>query len=186
MLFHIYLDINGIIEDTISGGVYMITNVQLTTKEKYLLEDARTHEENCIKKYDNYANLATDAQLKAVFRANGQKEKEHLQTISQLLSGQVPSMNQGSQQQSGQMAQSQQASIDQQSSGSSPFKASDKELCTDMLMTEKYVSGSYDTAIFEFKDTEVRDVLNHIQKEEQKHGEAIFAYMQSKGMYTLS
>ncbi len=170
----------------------MITNVTLTTKEKYLLEDAKTHEENCIKKYDNYANLAADAQLKAVFRANGQKEKEHLQTINQLIAGQVPSLNQGSQQQNASsgttqaQAQSPQASIDQQSSGSTTFKASDKELCTDMLMTEKYVSGSYDTSIFEFKDTQVRDVLNHIQKEEQKHGEAIFAYMQSKGMYTLS
>jgi spore coat protein CotF len=56
-------------------------------------------------------------------------------------------------------------------------------MCTDMLMTEKYVSGAYDTAIFEFKDTGVRDVLNHIQKEEQKHGEAIYKYMESKGLY---
>ena len=32
----------------------------------------------------------------------------------------------------------------------------------------KYVSGTYDTAIFEFKDTQVRDVLNHIQKERAK------------------
>lgn len=168
----------------------MITNVTLTTKEKFLLEDAKTHEENCIKKYENYESLATDAQLKAVFRSNGQKEKEHLQTINEILGGQVPSMNQSNQsntqQQSGQASQSQQASINQQSSGSSAFKASDKELCTDMLMTEKYVSGAYDTSIFEFKDVAVRDVLNHIQKEEQKHGEAIFAYMQSKGMYTLS
>jgi spore coat protein CotF len=53
-----------------------------------------------------------------------------------------------------------------------------------MLMTEKYVSGAYDTAIFEFKDAQVRNVLNHIQTEEQKHGEAISAYMQSKGMYS--
>jgi spore coat protein CotF len=170
--------------------VIMIVNVKLTTKEKFLLEDAKTHEENCIKKYSNYAQLACDAQLKSVFRANGQKEEEHLQTINQLLSGQVPSMNQGgqsSQQQSGQSkVQSQQASIDRQSSGQSVFQASDKELCTDMLMTEKYVSGSYNTAIFEFKDTQIRDVLNHIQKEEQKHGEAIFAYMQSKGMYSPS
>jgi spore coat protein CotF len=56
-------------------------------------------------------------------------------------------------------------------------------MCTDMLMTEKYVSGTYNTAVFEFQDTRVRDVLNHIQKEEQKHGEAIFQYMHSKGMY---
>lgn len=174
----------------------MITNVSLTTKEKFLLEDQKSHEEQCILKYENYANLATDAQLKAVFRSNGKKEEEHLQTINQLINGTVPSMaGQGSGgQQSGQSdqsgqtpseIQSQQSTVNQKSSGSCNFHASDKELCTDMLMTEKYVSGAYDTAIFEFKDAQVRDVLNHIQKEEQKHGEAIFAYMQSKGMYTM-
>lgn len=168
----------------------MITNFQLTTKERFLLEDAKTHEENCIRKYDNYANLACDAQLKAVFRANGQKEREHLQSIDTLLGGKIPSAGGGSQsssqstkQQAGQSVQSQQAAIDRQSIGVSDFKASDKDLCTDMLLTEKFVSGSYDTYIYEFKDPPVRDVLNHIQTEEQKHGEAIFAYMQSKGMY---
>ncbi len=174
-----------------ADGGNMITNVTLTTKERYLLEDAKTHEENCIKKYTNYENLACDAQLKAVFRTNAQKEQEHLQTINQLLAGQVPNLNQNnmnSQQQSSQpapTAQSPQESINMQSSGLSGFHATDKEMCTDMLMTEKYVSGSYDISIFEFKDTQVRDVLNHIQKEEQKHGESIFAYMQSKGMYTV-
>ena len=64
------------------------------------------------------------------------------------------------------------------------FQANDKYLCTDMLATEKYVSNTYNTAIFEFKDPQVRDVLNHIQKEEQQHGEAIYKYMESKGMYT--
>ena len=39
---------------------------------------------------------------------------------------------------------------------------------SDVLMTEKYISGTYDTVIFEFRDTNTRDVLNHIQKEEQK------------------
>ncbi|HNZ83265.1 MAG TPA: spore coat protein [Sedimentibacter sp.] len=67
--------------------------------------------------------------------------------------------------------------------GSSGYNNSDKDLCTDMLMTEKYVSGAYDTAIFEFRDPQVRSILNHIQKEEQQHGEAIFKYMESKGMY---
>jgi spore coat protein CotF len=173
--------------------IKMITNVQLTTKEKYLLEDSRTHEEQCIQKYENYANLATDAELKAVFRKNGQKEQEHLETINQLLSGKVPSMgqsnsqsNQDSQGSSGQSVTSQQTTVNAKNMNTCGFNASDKDLCTDMLMTEKYVSGAYDTAIFEFKDASVRDVLNHIQKEEQKHGEAIFAYMQSKGMYKPS
>ncbi|NLK99989.1 MAG: spore coat protein [Clostridiales bacterium] len=173
----------------------MIANVTLSTKEQLLLQDQKSHEEQCILKYENYANLAADSQLKTIFKNNAQKEREHLQTINQLLNGQVPSMaGQGgsnSQQQSGQQPtvqqganwpMSQQETIDK--SASTSFKASDKDMCIDMLNTEKYVSGTYDTTIFECKSAQVRDVLNHIQKEEQKHGEAIFAYMQSKGMYS--
>lgn len=52
-------------------------------------------------------------------------------------------------------------------------------------MTEKYVSGTYDTTIFECRDKTLRDTLNHIQKEEQQHGEGVFNYMQSKGMYNV-
>ncbi|MDF2537259.1 MAG: hypothetical protein K0S76_280 [Herbinix sp.] len=169
----------------------MITNISLTTKERYLLEDARSHEEQCVLKYSNYEKLATDTELKAVFRTNGQKEQEHLETINQLLTGKVPSMSNsqsGGTQQQQQQKQSQQSpqaqrNTSQQVGGATGFNASDKDLCTDMLNTEKYVSHTYDTAIFEFKDAPVRDVLNHIQKEEQKHGEAIFMYMTSKGMY---
>ncbi|HHX11706.1 MAG TPA: spore coat protein [Clostridiales bacterium] len=177
----------------------MITNVTLTTKEKFLLEDMKSHEEQCILKYDNYQNLACDPQLKAVFRSNGQIEQEHLQTINQLLSGKVPSMSGG---QSGSQSASSGSSGGQQSmskadqllgsstpSVDSPkipgFNISDKDMCMDMLTTEKHVSSAYDTAIFECKDAAVRDALNHIQKEEQKHGQAISSYMISKGMYTL-
>lgn len=172
----------------------MITNVDLTTKEQLLLQDQKTHEEQCIIKYENYTNLATDVQLKAVFRSNGQKEEEHLQTITQLLSGKIPSMtgqgNQNNQTQGGQTSQTNQVSQGgvnwQQTgqSGSTNSRLSDKDMCIDMLSTEKYVSGTYDTAIFEFRNAQIRDVLNHIQKEEQKHGEAIFSYMHSKGMYS--
>lgn len=170
----------------------MITNVQLSTKEMLLLKDQKTHEEQCILKYDNYTNLASDVQLKAVFRANGSKEVEHLETINQLISGKVPSMSGKGQNQASQGSQGNQAGQgvqgNQVSQGGiasqSGFRLSDKDMCIDMLSTEKYISGTYDTAIFEFRDTQIRDVLNHIQKEEQKHGEAIFAYMQSKGMYS--
>ena len=186
-----------------SEVLIMITNIKLTTKEKYLLQDQASHEEICIQKYSNYANKASDKQLQNLFQSIGKQEQNHLDTINQLLSGQVPSMNSGqsgsnqsqsssSQSSSGQSSNSQssngQSSSSQSSSGQSSnvgiTQSSDKDLCTDILMTEKYVSGAYNTAIFEFKDTQVRDVLNHIQKEEQKHGEAIFKYMESKGMYS--
>ena len=159
-------------ENNIIGGVIM--NINLTTKERLLLEDQKSHEQLCIQKYSNYENLASDQQLKNIFKGNGQKEQEHLNTINQLLNGQVPSMQMKPQQ----MQQSK--SFNPQSSYTS-FQNSDKELCSDLLMTEKYVSGSYDTAIFELKDTQVRAVLNHIQKEEQQYGESIFNYMQNKG-----
>lgn len=164
----------------------MITNVTLTTKEKFLLEDQKSHEELCIQKYSNYANLATDSELKNILNSNKKQEEEHLNTINQLLSGKVPSLSnsQGGGSQSGNSSSGQSSSGSQLKITSSTSQSTDKDLCSDLLMTEKFVSGAYDTAIFEFKDPQVRDVLNHIQKEEQKHGESIYKYMESKGLYS--
>lgn len=175
--------------------------ITLTTKERMLLEDQKKHEEICIEKYNNYANQTNDPQLRQIFLNNAKIEQEHLNTINMLLSGQLPQINQQSggqqqQQQSQMQQQQQQPQMQQQQSQTqqkTPFFQTqnnntnvDKNNCTDILMTEKYVSGTYDTAIFEFVDTRVRDLLNHIQKEEQQHGEAVFLYMQSKGLYQPS
>ncbi len=166
-------------------------NLTLTSKERSLLEDQKGHEEICIQKYSNYAKLASDQQLKTIFSNHANIEQEHLNSINQLLSGQIPALgNQqvegvtNQQQQQSQQPQQSFSNLQPQSSNAN-FQTSDKDLCTDMLMTEKYVSSAYDTAIFELKESQTRDVLNHIQKEEQKHGEAIYKYMESKGMYSL-
>ena len=166
-------------ENTIFGGV----NMNLTTKERFLLEDEKTHEELCIQKYTNYANLTSDPQLKGIFNSNANIEREHLNTVNQLLAGQIPQMNQqGGGNSNQQQTQQQQESFMPQEN-TQGYKNSDKDLCIDMLSTEKYISGTYDTTIFEFRDSQIRNILNHIQKEEQQHGEAIFNYMSSKGMY---
>jgi len=161
--------------------------ITLSQKERMLLEDQKNHELICIEKYTKYANQAQDTQLKQIFNANGQVERTHLDSINQLLSGKLPQMNQqqnqNSQQNQNQQQNQNSGQMNTTQQGGTNF--SDKDMCTDLLMTEKYVSGAYDTAIFEFKDTRVRDVLNHIQKEEQKHGEAIFQYMESKGLYNV-
>lgn len=162
--------------------------LQLSTKEKSLLNDQKTHEQTCIQKYQNYASQATDPQLKQLFQSFAQQEQQHLNTINSILSGQVPAMNQSQQQQGQQQQQQMQSSQQsgtQATASTGSMSQADAMLCTDMLMTEKYVSGAYDTAIFEFTDTNVRQALNHIQKEEQKHGEGIFNYMSSKGMYNV-
>jgi len=163
-------------------------NITLSQKERMLLEDQKKHEQICIEKYTNYANQAKDPQLKQIFNTNAQGERTHLDSINQLLNGTIPQMNQQQNQGSTQNTGSQgtnQTMNSTQNNQTSGANLTDADMCTDLLMTEKYVSGSYDTTIFEFRDTQARDVLNHIQKEEQKNGEAIFKYMESKGLYQV-
>ncbi|MCY6370788.1 ferritin-like domain-containing protein [Clostridium ganghwense] len=154
-------------------------NVSLTQKETMLLQDQKSHEELCIEKYTEYANKASDPQLKQIFTSNANQEKQHLDSINQLLNGQLPDLNA----QGGQQANNQPMEQNQNMQEAGMSAASDVQMCEDILMTEKYVSSAYDTSIFEFRDTNIRDVLNHIQKEEQKHGESVYQYMESKGMY---
>jgi spore coat protein CotF len=233
--------------------------LNLTQKERMLLQDQKNHEEVCIKKYNDYSSKAQSQELKQLFGSYATQEQEHLNSINQMLSGQIPQVKQqqgqqnqqqgqqnqqqgqqnqqqqgqqnqqqgqqiaqqaqqaqqlaqqvqqqvqqaqqqaqqnqqnqqnqqqGQQnQQQGQQNQQQQSQLKQQSmsqKGSFINSDNDKNLCNDMLMTEKYVSGAYDSAVFEMTDTNVRQVLNHIQKEEQGHGEGIYNYMKNNGMY---
>ena len=60
---------------------------------------------------------------------------------------------------------------------------SDVEALAEKGIVEKHVSGVYDTGIFEFCSTVVRDTLAHIQKEEQNHGEKLYSYMAANNMY---
>ncbi len=152
--------------------------LNLTQKERSLLEDQKKHEKICVEKYQTYANQAQDPTLKQLFNSYAGQEQQHLNTVNQMLNGEIPNMTSQQNQQSTQ--NSTQATSSSQSAAANQ---SDNTLCTDMLMTEKFVSGAYDTAIFEFADPNARQALNHIQKEEQEHGQGIFQYMQSKGMY---
>lgn len=158
--------------------------LNLTQKEKNLLQDQQKHEEICIQKYTSYAEQAQDPQLAQLFNSLAQQEQQHLNTVNQILAGQVPNMQaQGMQQsQQGQLSQLG-VNLNQGQAQMSLANSNDAALCNDLLMTEKYVSGTYDTAIFEMQDSNVRQALNHIQKEEQQHGESIYNYMKSKGMY---
>jgi len=162
--------------------------LNFTQKERQLLEDQKKHEQVCIDKYNSYANQAQDPQLKTLFTSYAGQEQKHLDSVNQMLNGQLPAMGQGNQQQSSSQPMSMQGNQQQSSLQSTSMQGgmanqAEATLCNDMLMTEKYVSDAYNTAIFEFTDSNVRQVLNHIQKEEQQHGEGIFNYMQSNGMY---
>jgi len=152
--------------------------LNLTQKERMLLEDQKNHEQVCIQKYLSFASQASDPQLQQLFRNYANQEQQHFNTINQILNGQIPNVSQNNQN----MQSAPQ--LNPQSNHPSFQNKDDAELCKDLLMTEKYISGTYDTAIFEFSNSNIRQILNHIQKEEQQHGEGIFNYMQAHGMYS--
>jgi spore coat protein CotF len=155
--------------------------ITLSNKERMLLEDEKSHESMCIQKYTNYANQTKDSQLKQLFINNASVEQEHLNSINCILGGEVPNLN--SNQGTNKINTAGIASSSIPPVGMCEVR--DEDMCKDMLMAEKYISGVYNVAIFEFRDTNVRNVLNHIQKEEQQHGESIYKYMESKGMYKV-
>lgn len=151
-----------------------------TQKETQLLNDLKSKEQLCIDKYNKYACAACDGELKNLFTQISQVESGHLSTINSLLAGNMPQSNGGS---ASKPKASGKASYNGESASTSECFKNDRYLCSDILDTEKHVSSVYDTCIFEFKDTNVRALLNHIQKEEQEHGEEIYKYMAQNGMY---
>lgn len=151
--------------------------MQLNQKENALLDDMIESEKLCIEKYKKHSGAAIDGQLKGLFSNLSDLETKHLDSLNTIKSGTVPTVQGGAQQ----------AAVPTFQQVYSPAPSQDKStdmfLCTDALSGEKYVSHLYDTGIFEFRDDGIRNVLNHIQKEEQQHGKMIYNYMSANSMY---
>ena len=149
----------------------------LTEKENSLLKDLKSQEQLCIEKYSMYSERATDPELKTLFNQIKSTEQTHLDTINRIMNGeevQMPSPP----------PTAVSAKLECRPSTCTPAeKSKDAFLCKDALAMEKHVSAIYDTTIFEFTSPTLRDTLNHIQKEEQNHGEQIYQYMSKNGMY---
>lgn len=153
--------------------------MHLTQKETSLLKDMQTTEKLCIEKYNKHSSCAVDPQLKTLFSQIAQTEQQHLDTLNQIESGTVPQMQAG-----GSSSQQGKTSFTATyGAGENQDKLNDSYLCTDLLATEKHTSALYNTCIFEFTDANIRNTLNHIQKEEQEHGQKLYDYMSANGMY---
>ncbi len=156
----------------------------LSQKETMLLEDLKSQEKLCVEKYTQYSSEACDGQLKNLLSQIGQTEQTHLKTIEQIMSGTVPTVGGGQSGGSGQQQPSGSTQSGSAYANNPAGKQRDQYFCSDILATEKHVSSVYDTCIFEFKDEQLRNVLNHIQKEEQQHGKQIYDFMSANGMYS--
>ena len=148
----------------------------LTPKETSLIKDLTKEEQLCVARYGNHAECACDPGLKTLFTDIMNEEQEHLNTLNDIASGGVP--------QSGYESVKRTPPPPATTSKVSPADMKrDAYLCNDALSSEKYVSKTYDTAVFEFVNPDLRRALNHIQAEEQRHGEMIYNYMKVNGMY---
>ncbi|EGW36283.1 spore coat protein [Desulfosporosinus sp. OT] len=154
----------------------------ISQKERLLFQDQKEHEDMCVQKYTKYANEAQDAELKQLFTTHAAHEKQHFNTLNEILNGQTPVMSGQGQQAT--TAQNQTPQNQPNTTGLT-VNPNDVALAKDMLVTEKYISGTYDTVIFECQDHNIRQALNHIQKEEQQHGEDLFNYLNSRGAYPI-
>jgi len=141
-----------------------------------LLEDGKKQEDLCVKKYRGYAAKVQDVQLKNLLTEIAQEEQHHYDMINEMLQGMEPNMAH-----SGGTATHPTDNTLEQASGN----VNDQTLLEDLLSTEKYVSGFYDTTVFEAANPKVRQAIQHIQTEEQNHGEKLFNYMNSHGMYNV-
>lgn len=147
----------------------------LTQKESTLIKDLKNQEQLCIDKYTKHAECAHDPQLKQLFTHIAEVERGHLNTLNQIEQGATPAL--------GGATKTPSAAFSAYHTAETPEKKQDCYLCNDLLATEKHASGLYDTCVFEFGQSELRQALNHIQTEEQEHGEMIYKYMKANNMY---
>ena len=148
----------------------------LTQKETTLIKDLKGQEQLCIDKYTKHAECAADPQLKQLFTHIADVERGHLNTLNQIEQGAAPAL--------GGAAKAQIPAFTPYHTVETPEKQQDCYLCSDLLATEKHASGLYNTCVFEFGQTQLRQALNHIQTEEQEHGDMIYKYMKANGMYS--
>ena len=140
-----------------------------------MLNELKGQEQLCIDKYRRASDCAVDGQLKGLFSHIADIEQQHLDTLTRIENGSVPAPAAGG-------GKTTPTFTEIYSSAETPDKKNDCYLCTDMLTTEKHASSLYDTSVFEFRDENIRQTLNHIQGEEQGHGKMLYDYMAAHGM----
>ena len=139
----------------------------LTEKEMATIEDLHTQELSCVEKYKRYGQEAKDPVLRDLFADLEKKEQKHVESLEQVMKGSVPSCNVNDR--DGKMYEPK-ATYDSMTNPED--KKNDNFLATDSIGSEKMVSGTYNTDVFAFGDSDVRKLLADIQVEEnrKRHG----------------
>ena len=151
--------------------------MQLTEKETTVIKDLQTQERLCVEKYRFYEESANDPELKQLFHKIGDDEQEHFDFLGRLLKGDVPDIPEEYDE-----AKNYKPCSTYNTGDNSDAKRHDQFLCTDSIGTEKLVSSTYNSDLFQFAASGVRKLLNHIQTQEQNHAEMIYKYKTANAM----
>lgn len=151
--------------------------IKLTEKEKYIINDLKAQEELCIQKYEFYENMAFDPELKNLFKDIKLKEQEHLNSLNNVLNGEVPEADVNDY-----AAQKYKAQASYHQNSKQEEKDHDSFLATDAIAMEKYVSGAYNFDLFQFGNNKLRRLLADIEVEEQNHAEMLYKYKVANAM----
>jgi rubrerythrin len=143
----------------------------LKEKEIQVIKDLQTQEQTCIDKYELYGSQANDSVLKILFSTLKKNEQKHYDSLSQVLSGNVPECDCNDDE-----GRNYAPTPTYKLGDDSPEKKLDAFLATDCISSEKLVSGEYNTNVFAFADTAIRKLLADIQIEEQNHAEMLYKY----------
>ena len=143
--------------------------MNFSEKEQATLKSLQKEEKMCAEKYSRAAECTENPALAQMFRKISGEETGHFQTVTQMLGGTVPAPKTGKKPMT-------QAPAGQVSS------VQDQFLLEDLLATEKYTSGAYNSSVFDFEDEQARQVLSEIEQEEQHHGKQLSDWMPPAGL----
>ena len=151
--------------------------INLTEKEKYIIEDLKSQEKLCIQKYAFYEEMAYDPELAELFAQIRESEEKHYNSLNAVLNGNVMDSDVNDDNGAKYMPQMQ-----YHQNSNNAEKEHDSFLCTDAITMEKYVSGAYNFDLFQFGNSKLRKLLADIEVEEQNHAEMLYKYKKANLM----
>lgn len=162
--------------------------VNLTNKERFLLEGEKYQQQLAIDKYNNFALQAADPILKTIFSNLSEIEENHLNMVNEMLQGRIPQINT----QNLHPYYTNTSSLSNEylnignmtiTSMDNSFDDGDKIICFDALTTEELLHSTYSASSLEFEESEYKSILSKIIDDKKNSLQYLNDYMTKKGMY---
>lgn len=164
--------------------------VNLTSKERFLLEGEKYQEQLAIDKYNDYALQSQDNALKNLFFNLVKIEENHLNMINEMLQGNVPKINKNNLHpyyENNSINSNDYINIGNITltamDGDNSYDDGDKIICFDALTTEELLHSTSSTSSLEFENTDFENILKYIIDEKSENIKYLNNYMIKKGMY---